>query len=55
MKTVLFVLLAASLAANIVLGLRTTRPASRGSSTISGDPAAGVPAAAVTGGTATDE
>ena len=55
MKTVLFVLLAASLAANIVLGLRTARPASRHVAGSSGESAAqGAPSAAVTGGPAAD-
>lgn len=53
MKTVLLVLLAASLAANIVLGLRSARPSSRASSALSGD-ATSIPAVAVTGGTATE-
>lgn len=55
MKTVLFVLLAASLAANIMLGLRANRPASRHSDDPSGNAAANnVPPAAVTGSPAAD-
>ena len=51
MKTVLFVLLAASLAANIVLGLRSARPASRHSADFSAATTVNSPPpAAVTGG-----
>lgn len=55
MKTVLFVLLAASLAANIMLGLRANRPASRHSADPSGHAAThNVPPAGATGSPAVD-